>query len=415
MNEWISLTSTIIFHAPNIVKAFGKDWLYSEASLANQNSTEPSGTSPIVAILLKLAKTKNIDAIIYFDSVIKDALMINSKRIKELKSKAGLTDGSTWQSLTELSLLQMLPKDFLKYDETEDSVRTPDFRINLNGEDIGIEHVAPSEGEYLKTKQRESKETLDLALRVSKLLDDAKMIYDEQKQIPPLTKDEHADIARAYGKQLLFGSDSLTITDEELKNLIENHVIEETRSFTTMYVSTRMSSRADLIRYLTQCKPGGAQVKDCTWKILAISLGNSHFDKRDVDETSRLSHPNDSSNVRLWSGVVWHAMYGEPGGKIYCGVEDSLAIRGIKSLTETSHGYGLLNDEMEPWHAVIISIFKSANYNLASPSTLRTGGDLIPLDLRASRYLFLNRKKISLRSEIIDYLVKHLGIERVIS
>ncbi len=414
MNEWINLGPKIILYAPNIVQAFGKDWIYSEIKVANQNSTEPAGTTPLVAVLLKMAKADNIDALKHFDSVIKSAVDQSSKRLKELSDKSGLADGSAWQGLAELSFLEKLPKEFLNYDDTADSIRTPDFIIHFDGEQVGIEHVAPSEGQLPKTNQKNSKEELDRARRISNLLDHAKNLFIQSGQLPPITSNERVDIARAYGKEKKLGNSDPTVSDEELLQIIKTHEIEEIRAFSTMYVSTRMRSRAELIRYLTQCKLGGAQVMNCKWKILALSLADTHFCEKEIEELLVFKNANDPANSRWWSGSVWHAMYGEPKKLLYCGTEESLALKKVRTLNEDCLGYGMLNDPMEPWHAVVVSFFKSSNYNLDSPNSTREGSDLIPTDLRASRYLFLNRKNISIPKDIINSLVSTLEINKVI-
>lgn len=415
-SKWIAAIQKIVAKCPTTTLALGKEWLFEEAQLAHPNSTAPTGASPVVAMLLEMVDDG--PALAYTEKVFAEAHAGGPKRLKELKGHAAFKDGSAWQALAELSFYAALRSDgaSVQYDQTEVNKRTPDFRREVAEEQVCIEHVAPGEGQYLKAKRREAEESLALAVEITDLFDEAKRLYDLYKELPPFTAEERFKIAKAHGKAHERGKSAPSMTDYELLLLIENHEIESVRSFSSApYMASRSGSRAEMVRFLRQVKPGGTQVADCKWKVLGLSISDYMFSQYDVEEVRKTRHQNDPASVRWWSGVVWNALYGKPGDKLYGGIEEHLVQRGIDGrLTEMCDGFGLLVDQNEPWHAVVISLFSTKWHGLRAPGTARCGGDVLPLKLLPTRYLFLRRNGPALPEKVVTELTNVLEIRKVI-
>lgn len=417
MNPWISLVDYILEKAPSTKDIFGKEWLYQEAKAAHPDSTAPLGALTVAAMLLEMAKRKDDLALIHADRVFLEAKKANAMRLVDLKNEAALAEGAAWQALAELSLYHELRSDGadVAYDQTSD-VRTPDFKRNILKEDVGIEHVAPGEGQHMKQTSGAAEESLNRARRVCEILDHAKSLYESSGgHLPPFTENELTDLALSHGKEMERGKSPPRLTDDELRRAIEMHEIEEIRSFSAMpYVAARANSRSKDVQYLRQVKEGGEQVKDCKWKVLAISLPDVLYSWKELNETNRFEHPGDPDLVRIWSGVVWHAMFGTIGKWMYGGEYEHLVEMGVRKLASPCDGDGLLVSTSEPWHAVIVSIFSSTRHRFKSPSGVREGGDILPFNLSPSRALFLRSQGETLPQNVVNALCDLLSIKAVI-
>lgn len=419
--NWIKFVEDVLLvQMPQTVEVLGKEWLFDEAKLAHDNATAPFGASPVAAMLLSLAEQKKSGSLSQIEKIFAKAKELNSKRISEFTSNAALSAGTAWQGLAELSLLERLASDgqFVAYDKTRYGVSTPDFRRQIAGEDCAIEHVAVSEGQHMKQQKRGAHESLKRAHRTAGILDEAKdFVESYPDSVPPLTEKELVDVALSTtGRERKAGMPDPVATPEEVMRATKSHQMEQVRSYSAMpFVVSRFQSVEQEIDYLRKIKEDGVQVADAKWKILALSLPDVFYNGRNLEKLNQYVQKDDPSLIRLQSGEVWHALLGKKGERFFYGSYEHHIQQKIYRFSHELEADGLLVDASQPWHAVIVSIFQTTWHHLESPSSNRSGGDILPLSLAPFRVLFLRTEGgESLPERVVDELKSLLDIKKVI-
>lgn len=419
MTLWNEAAKLVSEKCPLTMELVGKKWLFAQAHAANPNATAPSGCAPLAGMLLRLGDSKDVEALQHVEVVFQTAKLKRSDRVKELIGKAGLTDGTSWQGLAELSMLHQLHQqygDLLGYDRTEAHKGTPDFKID--DLELAIEHVAPGEGAFNLENRREAKENLKDALDVSRILDKAKLTLETTQTLPSLTNEDRQLIAKAaLARKAKPGFPPIIASDAEVIRAIHMHRIQEVHVFSTMYPLLPGATPVKTVRKLRQLKEG-RQVQDHKWRILALSLPDYFFPSPDLVEVNRHQNQHDPSCVLLRSGLVWHAMYGTIGAPLYTGEDERLVKEGyLAKRIFKSEVEGYLIGEDSPYHAVIVSIFSSVIHDTPLPhwDDEPNWGDVSPLNLMPRRFLFERQAGEVLPNEIVKSLDQAFGFDRTLS
>lgn len=415
MSHWIKWVDEVYRIAPRIAESFEKTWLYREAQKAVEinNVTHPQGAAPFASMVITLAETGKHEELRKIESVCVSAAKKNAKRIKDLKNDKINITSAAWTALSELSLLDDLIKNnpILRYDQTRNDKRTPDFEIDIDGKILGIEHTATDEGDHMRAEFKRAKEDLDRAVRVTRNLNELKKIKDETGEDVTclIDDDEVKELTEATtGRRREPGKSFEKYSKGDIKREIDRHEVETTSAFSSMgFVCQRNPDKLQEVRSLRGLK-NGEQVESCDYKILAISLPGMIFSYHDLVEQKRIPVQNESDLALIHSGVVWHAILGRQGDKIHNQEYEHLVKKGVERMTTTCDAEGILIDVDSPWQAVIISIFSAGLHKMDSQNTTTSGLIVSPHNLSPTRYLYLRTDNRKLPDKIVEKLKSDL-------